>query len=188
MHSLSAQLILKRNGKQKTTVAVTEKADVRPCQMKSQKPQGSGRVEGRRAGHVLVCELLKGGPRGRGAAQARGTPRQRSADSQDTWEQRAGLGLGWGPVRKSRNVLRLYPGVRSSVLPVPQPRPGDHAEYARPWSRTGCQSSFICVDAGHDGGLHHRLYCSDEQTETCGSWASCPGHSAGGVAQLSPMQ
>lgn len=45
--ALGAQLILKKYRKQKTAVAVTEKADVIPCQMKSQKPQGLVRVEER---------------------------------------------------------------------------------------------------------------------------------------------
>ena len=53
--------------------------------MSDEEPEATGIAEGggETGGHVLVCELLKGGPRGRGAAQARGTPRQRSADSQD---------------------------------------------------------------------------------------------------------
>lgn len=162
--------------------------------MSDEEPEATGIGEGggETGPRVLVCELLKGGPRGRGAAQAHGTPRQRSADSQDTWQQRAGLGLGWArqekqkrpPIRPMRSLLCAS---RSSATPwrscrVRQalgPEPDASRRHLFVWTQgmTG-----VCIIA---------CIAQMSKQRPRGSWASVgPGRPAGvGVAQLlSPMQ
>lgn len=67
-----------------------------------------------------------------------------------------GLDWGWVGPRQDRQKCPLIIAFMHSVicsLPHSSATPGDHAEYAGPWSRTRCQLSFICVDVGHDLGV-----------------------------------
>ena len=89
--------------------------------MSDEEPEATGIAEGggETGGHVLVCELLKGGPRGRGAAQAHCTPPLELSPFSGNMGAWAGLGLGWGPVRKSRDVLLpLHSCIRSAASPL----------------------------------------------------------------------
>lgn len=110
--------------------------------MSDEEPEATGIAEGggETGGHVLVCELLKGGPRGRGAAQAHCTPPLELSPFSGNMGAMGWAGAGLGPRQeKQRRPLAIAFMHSLCSFPAPQPRPGDRAEHARPWSRTGCQ-------------------------------------------------
>ena len=75
--------------------------------MSDEEPEATGVGEGggESGGHVLVCELLKGDPRGRGAAQALCTLPLALSRFSGTMGAMGWTGAGWGPARIGRNVL-----------------------------------------------------------------------------------
>ena len=75
--------------------------------MSDEEPEATGVGEGggESGGYVLVCELLKGDPRGRGAAQALCTLPLALSRFSGTMGAMGWTGAGWGPARIGRNVL-----------------------------------------------------------------------------------
>lgn len=84
---------------------------------------GVGEGGGESGGHVLVCELLKGGPRGRGAAQALCTLPLVLSRFSGNMGAMGWTGAGVGPRQEKQKCPLIIAFMHSLVcsFPVPQP-------------------------------------------------------------------